>query len=164
MPDRPLTAPELAATFEAIDNAELARQERAMKAEPTDRLAEIQDRADKATDGPWFVEAHQPTLTRRVVSDDHTLDASLGYLGNSNQADAAFIAAARDDVPWLVTELRAARTQLAIREEQVAEIDQRYGAVHEARALWRTGDIDADEAMQRIHDALGTPAIPRRAA
>jgi hypothetical protein len=113
MPDRPLTAPELAAMFEATDNAELARQERAMKAENTDRLAEILARADKATDGPWFVEAHQPTLTRRVVSDDHMLDASLGYLGNSNQADAAFIAAARTDVPRLVAELVEARARLA---------------------------------------------------
>ena len=49
-------------------------------------------------------------------------------------------------------------------EAQLQLVDQRYGAVHEARDLWRSGDIDADDAMQRIHDALGTPAIPGRAA
>lgn len=42
MPDRPLTAPELAATFEAIDNAELARQERALKTEPVAELPPTQ--------------------------------------------------------------------------------------------------------------------------
>ena len=63
---------------------------------------------------------------------------------------------------------RATREELAIQlsvaEAQLQTVDQRYGAVHEARALWRSGDIDADEAMRRIHDALGTPAIPGRAA
>ena len=61
-------------------------------------------------------------------------------------------------------EIAQLRIQLGIREEQVAGIDQRYGAVHEALTLWRSGDIDANEAMRRIHDALGTPAIPGRAA
>ena len=49
-------------------------------------------------------------------------------------------------------------------EAQLRTVDQRYGAVHEARDLWRTGAIDADDAMQRIHAALGTPAIPGKAA
>ncbi|MFJ7269358.1 hypothetical protein ACIQV3_22400 [Streptomyces sp. NPDC099050] len=81
-----------------------------MDADP--RLAEITARVHAASKGPWTVEAHQPTLTRRVVSDDFVLDANLGYLGNANQPDAAFIAAAREDVPWLVAELTEARVKL----------------------------------------------------
>ncbi|GGU52138.1 hypothetical protein [Streptomyces lavendofoliae] len=85
-----------------------------------DRIAEIQARAEAATKGPWFVERHQPTLTRRVVSDDHALDADLGYLGNSNQFDAEFIAHAREDIPFLLDEL--ARVQAAA-DELLAERD-----------------------------------------
>jgi hypothetical protein len=76
-----------------------------------DRITEITARVGAASKGPWYVEAHQPTLTRRVVSDDHMLDADLGYLGNSNQADAEFIAHAREDIPFLLDEL--ARVQEA---------------------------------------------------
>jgi len=54
--------------------------------------------------------------------------------------------------------------RLTSAEAQLQLVDQRYGAVHEALTLWRSGDIDADEAMRRIHDALGTPAIPGKAA
>lgn len=96
----------------------------------TTRLAEIQTRAATATEGPWYVEAHQPTLTRRVVSDNHMLDANLGYLGNSNQAEAEFIAHARADVPWLIEQLRQRdaeieelRTKLAVRERQLEDMD-----------------------------------------
>lgn len=116
----------------------------------TDRLAEIQ--------------AHASYLDERLAkpnpwpSDNESFWVAEGWKNGTRNALQKL------DLQWLVTELRAARAELAIREEQVAGIDQRYGAVHEALALWRAGDIDADEAMQRIHDALGTPAIPGRAA
>lgn len=89
----------------------------------TDRLAEIQARAEAAAEGPWYVEAHQPTLTRRVVSDDHMLDANLGYLGNRNQAEAEFIAHAREDVPWLLREVLALQSELAAATSQLERLD-----------------------------------------
>lgn len=95
-----------------------------------DRLAEIEARTAKATKGPWYVEAHRPTLTRRVVSDDHMLDANLGYLGNRNQEDAAFIANSRTDVPFLLNlarqqqaEIVELQAKLRIRERQLEDMD-----------------------------------------
>ena len=76
--------------------------------DPTDLLGEIQDRADRATEGPW--EAYSVPASRREagysavgVSDTEvqvTQDVG-GWL------DADFIAHAREDVPRLVTALRA---------------------------------------------------------
>ena len=74
----------------------------------TDLLDEIQDRADRATEGPW--EAYSVPASRREagysaveVSDTEvqvTRDAGSWF-------DADFIARARDDVPRLVAALRA---------------------------------------------------------
>ena len=136
----------------------------------TDRLAEIETRIPALYKGPWSVSwadgDGENTPDRWVVSypTDNPLAGLVAEVADYGAELADFIAHARTDMPWLVTELRTARAELAIREEQVAGIDQRYGAVHEALTLWRTGDIDTDDAMQRIHDALGTPAIPGKAA
>ncbi|MGA5424573.1 hypothetical protein [Streptomyces lavendulocolor] len=86
------------------------------------RMAAITSRTDAASAGPWFVEAHQPTLTRRVVSSNHMLDANLGYLGNCNQADAEFIAHTREDVPWLLTEVDGLRARVAELDGLLAQV------------------------------------------
>jgi hypothetical protein len=93
-----------------------------------DRLAEIAARLQAAAKGPWTVEAHQPTLTRRVVSYDGMLDANLGYLGNCNQADAAFIANAPDDIQWLLDRVREL-------EATVAELTAENGTYERALGL-----------------------------
>ncbi|MEV5939892.1 hypothetical protein [Streptomyces sp. NPDC051994] len=74
-----------------------------------EREAEIRARAEAATEGPWHVEDHKPSLERLVVDEDGLLSVSLGYLGNSNQPDARFIAHAREDVPALLAELDRVR-------------------------------------------------------
>lgn len=96
------------------------------------RLAEIRSRVAAASKAPWTVEAHQPTLTRRVVSIDFTLDANLGYLGYANRPDAEFIAAAPEDIPYLLAsvadrdaEITELRTQLEIAERRVDELAER---------------------------------------
>lgn len=65
-----------------------------------------------APKGPWRVERHEPSLTNFIVSADHALDISLGYVGNRTEAEAAFIVNARRDVPALVGELRQARQRI----------------------------------------------------
>lgn len=69
------------------------------------RLAEIRAREEAATPAPWRVENNQQDLNRWVSSDDQTLDINFGYLGNRTQNDAAFVAHAREDVPWLLAEI-----------------------------------------------------------
>ncbi|MFE2140250.1 hypothetical protein ACFXA3_00525 [Streptomyces sp. NPDC059456] len=80
---------------------------------PQDRLAEIRARAQAATKGPWEVEDDRESLTRWVVSETGFLSANLGYVGNANQDDAKFIAAARDDIPWLLAEIDRLRKENA---------------------------------------------------
>ncbi|NYV73105.1 hypothetical protein [Streptomyces sp. UH6] len=86
----------------------------AQAAPPAPDLAAITARANAATPGPWTVERDESSLHRFVVSEDHMLTADLGYLGNSSQDDAAFIAAARTDVPALLA--RVAELEIASRQ------------------------------------------------
>lgn len=88
-----------------------------MTADPTRILDEIQARADAATEGPWEADCgtisqhwSRPEPWQTVVSTDV---ACMAYCyggsaaGVEREADAAFIAAARTDLPRLVAALRA---------------------------------------------------------
>lgn len=79
----------------------------ALDAERDERLRGIQERAAAATEGPWVTEEGE-------YPDDcpiHAADAYLctspddGVRGGHSAPDAAFIAAARTDVPWLLAEV-----------------------------------------------------------
>jgi hypothetical protein len=100
---------------------------------PTDtaRLAQIKERAEKATDGPWHAladgnqyvnAAYLPTAEcvpcARIEEilrpwNPHALIA-FGFKPQEYETarflerDADFIAASREDVPWLLTQLEAA--------------------------------------------------------
>lgn len=67
----------------------------------TDLLDEIQDRADRATDGPWSWASHV------------TVDGD-------SWADAEFIAHAREDVPRMVDALRGVLRQADALDELAA--------------------------------------------
>jgi hypothetical protein len=82
-----------------------------------EQLREIEGRANAATPGPWF--------QRASIDKDMTIEGDIIYVADSYgpnherdtwdaavaaaRADAAFIAAARDDVPALIAELRELR-------------------------------------------------------
>ena len=123
----------------------------------TDRLAEIQARAAKATDGDWHIDDQQPGV---VLGPSGSPLAVFGG-GRQDRADADFTAHARQDMGYVLAHAADLAGRLNSAEAQLETVDQRYGAVHEARALWQSGDIDADEAMRRIHDALAA-AVPGR--
>jgi hypothetical protein len=74
-----------------------------------ERLADIRQRADAATPGPWLVEDDHRDLNRWVTSESGTLEANFGYLGNRNQDDARFTAHAREDIPALLAEIERLR-------------------------------------------------------
>ena len=113
----------------------------------TDLLDEIQDRADRATEGPG--EAYSVPASRREagysaveVSDTEvqvTRDAGSWF-------DADFIARARDDVPRLVAALRGV---LATHQEDTCKCCQRGTACRECRAPWPCPTVRA------ITEALG---------
>jgi hypothetical protein len=92
-----------------------------------DVLDAIQARADKATPGEWKV---VPEMFRGGIYVEPTIDAGSYEDGEprtvasiriglpETDANAIFIAAAREDVPRLVRALRAALAGLEVIEEQ----------------------------------------------
>lgn len=112
-----------------------------------DRITEIRRRELAATDGPWMVERHEPTLSRLVVSEDHTLTVDLGYLGNSNQNDAVFVAHARTDVPFL---LRALDQMTAERDE----LAQMVRTLERAPGINQNPDCPNTRAQQEQRKAV----------
>lgn len=81
------------------------------------QIAAIRERSDKATDGPWGVfrecggRKRFGIATQKSLDDNDTgeLDAIVDYEGRDSgilkEADAAFIAHAREDVPALLAEV-----------------------------------------------------------
>ena len=85
----------------------------------TDLLDEIQDRADRATEGPWSWASHVTVDGDSwAVFDgsDHALASNRDGWG----ADASFIAHAREDVPRLVAALRGVLRQADALDELAA--------------------------------------------
>lgn len=87
-----------------------------------EQLAEIDRRAEAATDGPWFVASDRTEILSesacRVIADTRFFQGPPDFL---ECADAEFIAHARTDVPALIAALREARAERdALRE--VAEL------------------------------------------
>ena len=89
-----------------------------------DRLAEIKARADAATPGPWQWREDEPASLVHVTDPRmHPWNILKAPDWGPTLADAAFIAAAREDVPWLldlVDSLTAERDALAA---QVARVE-----------------------------------------
>jgi hypothetical protein len=106
-----------------------------------DELKQIEERAAKATDGPWRFEAgpsDQPNCQDIYAGDGngpiamtepgvYPLGSKHG-VGKTPLADAAFIAAAREDVPKLVAEVRRLsgeaerlRDELAVAKDMIKE-------------------------------------------
>lgn len=75
-----------------------------MSAAAADRLAEIQARADKATDGPWsrFETVMADTF---VVGPRGFIREDIVSGPTYERENAEFIAHARADVPWLVEQV-----------------------------------------------------------
>ena len=81
-------------------------------------LREIEERAEKATGGPWMINRREwtdgeiPLVIRTIGRSGRTASAQIPFNGargfDADRADndAAFIAAARTDIPRLVGEVR----------------------------------------------------------
>ena len=86
----------------------------------TDRVAEIRKREQEASNGPWwydgrdiFHKKHGTNLDAIIVPLPETWHKTQAV----PDADAEFIAHARDDIPWLLSELAA--LQEGLREIEV---------------------------------------------
>ena len=76
-------------------------------------LSELRLLCERATQGPWLVEALSDPARgneRVVVSDPHAAYGGIVAAGLKNHENAAFIAAARTWLPALIEVAEAART------------------------------------------------------
>ncbi len=100
---------------------------------PTPKLAElraeIEARANAATPGPWVAGA----ASYQVIHKDGRLVCEMTTpTSHERDNDAAFIAAARTDVPRLVAALRRAVEAL---QAPVLVVDARDGALEDITAI-----------------------------
>lgn len=86
------------------------------------RITAIRDRANNATDGPWTAyDAPDHEEFARVwfvanaafLNEDYDADALQAVFEYGGRQDAEFIAASRDDVPWLLDQLAAKDAEIA---------------------------------------------------
>ena len=75
------------------------------------RLTEIQARVEAATEGPWDDQPNWTDTARVVLNGDG--EALWDAVGLMADADADFIAHAREDIPALLAEIDRLRGQLA---------------------------------------------------
>ena len=85
------------------------------------RLEEIQARADAATLGPWAVKpiagSRSDVFPAANFLGESVATAADSEFGACRNYDAAFIANAREDVPYLLARLAVAETKLAAVEK-----------------------------------------------
>lgn len=75
-----------------------------------EQLDAIEARANAATPGPWRVWYSSTTIAAIEAADRWIVEGSDGHAIYIASADAAFIGAARTDVPALVAEVRRLQT------------------------------------------------------
>lgn len=138
------------------------------------RLNEIQERLNAATKGPWFVEyeseecppfkpyahaIHGPTMQGVLegpVSDDfkarygHQMDEVAGVA----DADAEFIAHAREDIPALLAEVHRLRGELAKAREVTDDMIERAALVDLNMGLKFRG-LGPVKSLEEIKPILG---------
>ena len=90
-------------------------------------LDEIERRANAATPGPWRDQHYECSEVWGQAPDSQTCSMQIARVGHAqfDVFNAAFIAAARTDVPALIARVRELETQLRIERENVAELEER---------------------------------------
>ena len=83
------------------------------------RIAEIRERLEQVRSGPWAVEVvdHKMSFIGPEVGRTHPYDGDLPIVErvfetwgrNTTLEECNFIAAAREDIPWLLTQLEEAQ-------------------------------------------------------
>lgn len=140
-----------------------------------ERLREIAARAAAATPGPWESQGdgHAPSNGKTmawVMVEDTFVDVADMHNGPRAYADAKFIAAAREDVPWLLSvlaESKRARTEARATEwhrlwdaEATRSIAAEAALAEECEATRMRG-VFRDAALERAERAEAAMAEAR---
>ena len=112
----------------------------------TDRLDEIQARADAATEGSW--DYYRPHYMSGYYSITYGSGADVAI--EASEADAEFIAAARTDVPALVAALRAVLDVIGPHYATMLRREAKFGRTRSSCCC-----CEQCRAVQAIADALG---------
>jgi len=91
-----------------------------MPTNPADRLAEIAQREQHATKGPWKSDGEEEPQVYAgacqlcsVLAGECVRVSEFDKFRSLRRRNAEFIAHAREDIPWLLAELRTLQQQLA---------------------------------------------------
>jgi hypothetical protein len=142
------------------------------------RLAAIRERLEKATPGPWvpertdasnvwfdsLPEMHVPIETRGT---SFALGMAVG--ATTGPRDAVFVAAARDDVPWLLDEVDRLEHELFCLGEESAGLEVLLAAAEEREARLRQelagiATLAREDTYMHACDMLDTIAVVASAA
>lgn len=130
------------------------------------RLAEILARASAATEGPWC------TASWEIYQGTEYVPGMSFWIGETcrgtadlaqDAADAAFVAAARTDVPELVAEVQFLRAQVAGLEQQADQLHNdvtgaclaRWEEEQDAarlRLAWKSARRGRRKAREQVHE------------
>ena len=80
-----------------------------------DRLDDIRARVAKASDGPWENDGDSEDNRGGLINKDYSLtvgDGCMAACAKMSFADAEFAAHAREDIPWLIAEVKRLRMAL----------------------------------------------------
>lgn len=108
-----------------------------------ERLKEIEQLAEAATDGPWVT-------GEASWNEDGDVRYVLHGVKSANFVDAQFIAASRTLVPELIAEVKRLREVIEQYEKDLPTFKDIYGMAPDA-----TGGLPAEEFVRRARDALG---------
>ena len=97
----------------------------------TERLEAIRKRAEAATEGPWLIEESRYGGQWNAGNPEHDFSACL-----SSKGDIEFIAAAREDIPALLTE--------------VERLQERVSGINKNRNGWMSGLFRWQERAERL--------------
>ena len=114
-----------------------------------DELVAIEARANTATPGPWtriINTCGGPVIYSVWVEDARGWSICVDV----SEADAEFIAAARDAVPALIAEVRR------LQEELLTAIERTQGSVHD---YYYDKIRDMTIEIEQLHDQIGRDAI-----
>lgn len=100
-----------------------------------EQLDAIQERVDATTEGPWEqcgrgIDGGPSSITEVVTLDVECMGYCYGGtgLGVQNEADAEFIAHARQDVPALLAEVERRGARLTVDDDMVERAKRAFGA------------------------------------
>jgi len=124
-----------------------------------DRTVQIKARADAATPGPWTW-GDDDDSSPVVVAGDADPGPTIAYA--FEQADRVFIAAARDDIPWLLAENERLAAENAVLGDVAVAYAAGYGDVDMARDALADMEPDGDwpDAARRLLDRTAPAGDP----